>query len=185
MEGSEVAKKDGKDGKEEEYYVKRSCYGQTQTDRSTKLLSGYWDQRLLWSAKFDKASKLSVTEVYRWIANSSFRNIGNLSALLICGDLIEAGILLMPTAHEWGGLIHSLNMEAKSTMEMLGFIRKQAGKAEVTKAFTALDLALQQELTEEEKAAMKYNVVMLEHTLCKIKRLTSRGIAMRDILEEI
>jgi hypothetical protein len=70
-------------------------------------------------------------------------------------------------------------------MEMLGFIRKQAGKAEVTKAFTALDLALQQELTEEEKAAMKYNVVMLEHTLCKIKRLTSRGIAMRDILEEI
>ena len=109
-EGSGVAKKYGKDGDEENYYVKQSCYGQAQTDRSTKLLSNYWDQRLLWSAKFNKLTKPSITEVYRWLtsrvsingeASTLFHNIGSLLALLICGDLIEAGTLPMPTAREW------------------------------------------------------------------------------------
>ena len=123
-----------------------------------------------------------ITEVYKWL-QASYHNIG---ALLICGDLIDAGILPMLTANEWGGLIHTLKMGEKSAMEMLGLIRKKgANKAEVTEAFTSLNLVLQQELKEEEKEAMNYNVVMLEHTLCKIKRLTSRGIAMNDILQEI
>jgi len=89
-EGLEVAKQHSKNGHEETYYVKRNCYGQSQTDRSTK-----------------------------------------------------------------------------------------------SKAFASLDLALRQELTEEEKAAMNYNVIMLEHALCKIKRLTARGIVMKKILQEI
>ena len=70
-------------------------------------------------------------------------------------------------------------------MEMLGLIRKKASKEEVSKAFASLDLALRQELTEEEKAAMNYNVIMLEHALCKIKRLMAWGIIMKKILQEI
>jgi len=195
MEGIEIAKSHDNNGNEETYYVKRNCYGQTQTERSTELLSRYWNQRLLWSAEFNKPTKPSITEVHKWLkkrvtvnsenAVTLFRNIGDLTALLICGDLIEADVLQMPTAHEWGGLIHSLRMGAKSAMEMLGLTSKQANKLEVSKAFTSLDLALQQELEEEEKAAMNYNVVMLEHALCKIKRLTSRGITMDEILQEI
>jgi hypothetical protein len=182
--GTKVAKKHGKDGEEEKYYVKRTCYGQSQTDRSTKLLQGYWDQRLLWSAKFNKPTKPSITEVWKWL-RSVFCNIGDLSALLICGDLIEAGILPMPTAQEWGGLIYALKMGANGGMKTLGLISKQAVREEVTEAFTSLDQTLQQELTEEEKVAMKYNLIMLEHTLCKIKRLTARGISMNTILQEI
>lgn len=184
-EGSEVAKKNGKDGEEEKYYVKRNCYGQSQTDRSTKLLQKYWDQRLLWSTEFNKPTKPSITEVHKWLSSSSFPNIGRLSALLICGDLIEAGILPMPTAQEWGGLIYTLRMGANGAMESLGLIRKGASRAEVAKAFMSLNLVLQQELKEEERAEMNYNVIMLEHTLCKIKRLMTRGIPMNDILQEI
>jgi len=187
-EGSEVAKDHGKNGEEETYYVKRNCYGQSQTHRSTKLLSKYWDQRHLWSAKFDKSTKPSITEVYKWLTGpSSFPNIGTLSALLICGDLIEADILSMPDAYEWGELIWTLKMGAKDAMEMLGLISYQASKEQVAEAFSSLDSALQHELKEEEKKAMNYNVVMLEHTLCKIKRLTSRasGFTMKIILQEI
>jgi hypothetical protein len=183
-EGYEEAKKHGIDGEDEKYYVKRSCYGQSQTDRSTNLLPIYWNERQLWSTTFNKPTKPTVTEVYKWL-ESTFRNIGALSALLICGDLIEAGILPMPTAGEFGGLIHSLKMGARSAMEKLGLTGKGARKEEVTGAFESLDLSLQQELTEEEKEAMNYNVIMLEHTLCKIKRLTTRGIEMNNILQEI
>jgi len=183
-EGYEVAKKHGKDGKEEKYYVKQNCYGQSQIDRSTTLLPIYWNQRLLWSTKFDEQSKPSVTEVHKWLV-SSFKNIGHLSALLICGDLIEANILPMPTAHEWGGLIFTLNMGAKGAMEMLRWVGKKTSKVEVTEAFVSLDLSLREELDEEEKEAMGYNVIMLEHTLCKIKRLVSRGSTLDRILQEI
>ena len=41
-------------------------------------------------------------------------------------------------------------------MENLGLIKKQASKVEVVEVFTSLDLALQQELKEEEKVAMYY-----------------------------
>ena len=105
--------------------------------------------------------------------------------ILICGDLIEAGILPMPVAHEWGGLIFTLKMGAYDSMETLGLISKQAGRVKVMEAFASLDQALRQELKEEEKEVMKYNVIMLEHTLCKIKRLISRGITMNNILQEI
>jgi hypothetical protein len=186
-EGKEVAEKHGKDGKEENYYVKRNCYGQSQTDRSIKLLAKYWDLRLEWSAKFDTTTEPSITEIYKWLStsNPNIPNIGSLSALLICGDLIEAGILPMPTALEFSGLIYSLKMGARSAMETLGLISKQTSRAEITKAFTSLDLALQQELKEEEKEAMGYNVIMLEHSLCKIKRLNNRGFEMKEILQEI
>jgi hypothetical protein len=185
VEESEVAKKLGEDGEEEKYYVKRSCYGRSQKDRSTQLLSKYWDQRQQWSAKFNRPTKPTITEVHKWLKSSLFPNIGGLSALLICGDLIEAGMLPMPTAHEWGGLIFSLDMGAKDGMEMLGLIKKKAGREEVMEAFVSLNLALQQELKEAEKVEMCYNVVMLEHALCKIKRLTTRGITLSNILREI
>ena len=61
-----------------------------------------------------------ITEVYKWL--QAFYH--NIEALLICGDLIEAGILPMLTANEWGGLIHTLKMGEKSAMEMLGLIKK-------------------------------------------------------------
>jgi hypothetical protein len=188
MEGLEFAKNHNNDGEEEKYYVKRSCYGRTQQERSTKLLSRYWNQRLLWSEEFGGQTEPSITEVHKWLTKRDdtenttlFRNIGELTALLICGDLIEAGILQMPTAQEWGRLIHSLRMGARSGMSMLGLTSDKASKSEVSEAFVSLDKALQQELKEEEKSAMNYNVVMLEHTLCKIKRLTSRGIALGEI----
>jgi hypothetical protein len=193
-EGMEIAENHGDDGDEEKYYVKKSCYGQSQIERSTELLSTYWNQRLLWSKEFNTPRIPSITEVHKWLTKrvttnqkntTLFRNIGDLTALLICGDLIEAGILQMPTAHEWGELIHSLRMGAKSAMCMLGLTSKKASKSEVSKAFASLDIALRQELDEEEKVAMNYNVIMLEHTLCKIKRLTSRGIALEEIEQEI
>jgi hypothetical protein len=192
MEGKEIAKNHDSDGDEERYYVKRNCYGQAQMERSTKLLSKYWNQRLLWSMKFNEPTKPSISEVHKWLTSSVigenttlFRNIGNLTALLICGDLIEAGILEMPTALEWGGLIYSLRMGAKDGMNLLGLTSQKSSKSEVSQAFASLDAALQCELEEEEKATMNYNVIMLEHALCKIKRLTSRGVALKEIYAQI
>ena len=175
---------------EEEYYVKRNCYGRTQKERSTKLIEGYWKQRNLWNSMFNKTTKPTVKEVFDWLTSndngvSRFRNIGSLTALLICGDLIEAGLILMPSSREFGELIFRVGRGGKEGMILIGLVKKEAQKEELCEAFQSLDLALQRELTQDEKDAMGYNVVMLEHSLCKIKRLTGRGISLHLLKSEI
>jgi len=76
-------------------------------------------------------------------------------------------------------------MGVHGAMEKLSLTSKSASRADVSDAFVSLDQGLQQELTEEEKGVMNYNVIMLEHALCKIKRLTACGVSMKDILQEI
>jgi hypothetical protein len=180
-----------KDGRvEEEYYVKRNCYGSSQQERSTKLMEGYWKQCNLWGKFFDQATKPTAQKVYNWLTSvddhglSRFRNIGSLSALLICGDLIEAGLVLMPSSMEFGELIFKVGKGAKDGMTLIGLVKSSANREELCKAFESLDLALQRELTEEEKEVMGYNIIMLEHTLCKIKRLT-KGFSIGLLRSEI
>jgi hypothetical protein len=62
-------------------------------------------------------------------------------------------------------------MGSKAGMENCGMVKKKSSRVDFCLAFASLDEALQIELTEEEKETMGYNVVMLEHTLCKINRI--------------
>jgi len=91
----------------------------------------------------------------------------------------------MPSPEELGELIFKVGKRAKDGMAKIGLVKDKANREELCKAFTSLDLTFKQELTKDEKVAMGYNVVMLEHTLCKIKRLTMRGISLPLLQLEI
>jgi hypothetical protein len=162
----------------EEYYVVKNCYGQFQFGRELSLLSSYWNLRNRWRGMFNKSKeKPTVKKVFRWlISNDSnkktlFPNIGKLSALLICGDLVEAGLLPMPPAKEWAESVDKMGKGSKAGMENGRFVKENCSREEFCSAFASLDEALQMELTNEEKETMGYNVVMLEHALCKINRI--------------
>jgi hypothetical protein len=180
-----------KDGRvEEAYYVKRNCYGRSQKERSTNLLEGYWKQRDLWNMLFDGTTKPTAKQVYHWLTATDngvtrFRNIGPLSALLICGDLVESGLVLMPSPNEFGELIFSVGRGAKDGMILIGLVKDSVSKDEFCEALESLYLSLQQELTEDEKEVMGFNIVMLEHTLCKIKRLTRGKFTLSKLQLEI
>lgn len=163
----------------EEYYVRKTCYGQAQTGRQLSLLPSYWEKRLLWNDLFKKSEKPpTVKQVFRWLTSSSkitkstlFPNIGSLTALLICGDLVEAGILPMPSAKEWADSIAKMGKGSKAGMEKCGLVGNGCSREEFCMAFSSLDQALEAELSQEEKDTMGYNSIMLEHTLCKINRI--------------
>ena len=82
-----------------------------------------FSKRLRWNEMFNKPKKPTVTKVFRWLISNEpdektkksttvFNNIGKLTALLICGDLVEAGILPMPSASEWAkSILKMLNMQ--------------------------------------------------------------------------
>ena len=59
-------------------------------------------------------------------------------------------------------------------MEMYGLTQMKCTVADFHASFASLDQVLQCELQTDEKEMMGYNIIMLEHTLCKIKRLTIR-----------
>jgi len=179
----DAEKEEAKKFKGEEYYVKKNCYGQSQPGRKLSLLSSYWERRGEWKKMLNKPEKPTVGKVIRWLTSRSidddsnsttklFGNIGNLTAILICGDLVEAGVLPMPSTSDWASSIIKMGKGSKEGMIICGFVgEKKCSEKEFCDAFISLDQALQTELSEEEKAAMGYNIVMLEHTLCKIKRL--------------
>lgn len=188
IEEKDEATKD--DRTEEDYYVKKSCYGRSQKERSIKLLEGYWKQRNSWNMIFNQTTtKPTAKKVYYWLTSldngvSRFRNIGSLTALLICGDLIEAGLVLMPSSREFGELIFKVGKGAKDGMTAIGLVQSDVNREEFCEAFKSLDLALQSKLTEDEREIMRYSVITLEHTLCKIKRLM-RGFSLELLVSEI
>jgi hypothetical protein len=95
-----------------------------------------------------------------------------LTAILIIGDLIYAGILPMPSPLDWGKFIEKVSKGALDGMIMLGLIDEDTT---VPQAFADLYDFVNGVLTPEEKSAMTYDVLMSEHSLCKYKHLYSRG----------
>jgi hypothetical protein len=176
---------------EEAYYVNKKCYGSIQRDRTLTLIPGYWEQRKSWNDMFNESRTPTVDEVYNWLSSkvtgaSKFRNIGPLTALLICGDLIEAGVIMpTPSSYELGQLIYKVGKGAKDGMQMLGLVREGVDRIDFCNVFASLDAYIESGLGAEDKKAMGYNAVMLEHTLCKIKRLTTNGFSLEAIFAEI
>lgn len=182
--------------KGEKYYVKKNCYGQAQITRELSLLSLYWDQRLQWNDMFNQTEKPSVSRVFKWLTSrqtdiqtkkttTRFRNIGDLTALLICGDIVEAGILPMPSASEWADSIYKMAKGSRTGMETCGLVEKDCSQQQFCAAFVSLDQALQTKLTDEEKESMGYNIIMLEHALCKINRIKKAQITETEFYSEI
>ena len=182
----------------ESYFVVKSAYGSLQGDRSIDRVQEYWEQRHLWEPLINKKD-LSLIEVYNFLLHSSvvggrsassqkkgsqpaksnnkstskkvFVNIGSLTAILIIGDLIYAGILPMPSPLDWGKFIEKVSKGALDGMAMLGLVDEDTT---VPQAFADLDEFVNRTLTPEEKSAMTYDVLTGEHSLCKYKRLYSR-----------
>ena len=182
----------------ESYFVVKSAYGSLQGDRSIDRVQEYWEQRHLWEPLINKKD-LSLIEVYNFLLHSSvvggrsassqkkgsqpaksnnkstskkvFVNIGSLTAILIIGDLIYAGILPMPSPLDWGKFIEKVSKGALDGMAMLGLVDEDTT---VPQAFADLHEFVNHTLTPEEKSAMTYDVLTGEHSLCKYKRLYSR-----------
>lgn len=88
------------------------------------------------------------------------------------GDCAEAGLISMPTTQSMADLVVTVNKGAKTGLARLGMIAKERPTDnDIMTAFIRLSDYLDVDLSEEEKIGMHYNVLMLEHGLCKYSRL--------------
>ena len=90
--------------KEESYFVKKTAYGRAQKYRDTNNLKMYWDNAGKWDQFLSNNPNRDISALHNFFV-LNFHNIGDLSALLIIGDLLESGFLPMVDAHVMGKLV--------------------------------------------------------------------------------
>jgi hypothetical protein len=163
------------------YFVNVCAYGFNNKHRKIENIEIYWEERYRWTSFLE--GNPNVNETYRFLTEShtkgerkkAFPNIGPLTALLVCGDLIELGILNMPAIEDWALLIYDVRKGATIGLQSLALLGESFTKEEVIDAFTRLNAFLVQNLSEEDMELMGYNIVMLEHGLCKFTRILTKA----------
>ncbi|KII82672.1 hypothetical protein PLICRDRAFT_33267, partial [Plicaturopsis crispa FD-325 SS-3] len=97
----------------------------------------------------------------------------DLAGVLLAEDLVYAGVVRMPTADKMGDVIYDLSKGAIQGLERLGLLHlkdnanKDAARAACRKAFVELHTWLSGSLTAAQRTKTTYDVIMLEHALCK------------------
>ena len=168
-------------GDKTQYFINVAAYGMRNKHRNINNIAKYWDERHRWTSFI--ASKPDLKKTYKFLTQNHkgesqkkvFPNIGPLTALLVCGDLIELKILEIPAIKDWAELIYDVQKGATLGLHSLALIGETFTKEDVIDAFTKLDSFLVQELSDDDKLLMGYNMVMLEHGLCKFTRILTKA----------
>ena len=78
-----------------------------------------------------------------------------------------------PDPTEMGGLVFDLGLGAKKGLQVANLVSgPKPTREQVVASFVHTYDFLHAELTEDERRSIRFDSVMLEHTLCKYQRLT-------------
>ncbi|KIJ32564.1 hypothetical protein M422DRAFT_265581 [Sphaerobolus stellatus SS14] len=177
------------DGHDERFYFNPKAYGNNTKQRlSTNgpifFESGHYWEEFLASYQGDK--KPSFRTTFDWIRTRGAKlpGIGDLTAYLLAGDYVYAGVVMEPEVNEVAYAIYTLKAGAWAGLIHLGILAEREGNRNHKKDTTAIQSALEQIMchmknvfTKDERAQMKWDLIMLEHSLCKLKRLKDRVMA--------
>lgn len=160
------------------YVCNLRAYGQQNRGRTPDSAPGLWTASDEWVNFIDSKGLIPLEEMYSFLLNLRAPQVGPLAAFLLAADYVYAEIVAEPSPKEMGSLIHKLGKGAVSGLQCLGLLPK--GKQEfverdVADAFVQAHDYVAKELSDEEKDRMGFDTVMLEHTLCKFKRLGVEG----------
>jgi hypothetical protein len=165
----------------DKYFVNICAYGFNNKARSVDCIAEYWIQNKRWTSFIERNP--NVAEVYAFLTAKKskkeefkkvFPNIGPLTALLICGDLIEAGVMEMPSIKEWAHLVFKVGKGAAEGLIRLNLLPRKYSEDQIFQAFDGLHRFLLENISDADRALMGYNIIMLEHGLCKFTRLTKQ-----------
>ncbi|TFK63273.1 hypothetical protein BDN72DRAFT_902542 [Pluteus cervinus] len=164
---------------QEAYFVNKGAYGTPNRHRTLANIKIYWTETQKMGIS-DWESGLTQYRTSQDLVGLStvleqYFNIGKLTGLLIIGDLIHCGLLPIPSIITWAHLIAHVNKGAYKQLETLGMThRRDDGTPdidELAEVLQGLDDLISENTTEGERTLMDYNIVMLEHALCKFGRL--------------
>lgn len=160
-----------------------------QPGRVIENAEDYWEVALEnnWQTAFESGSLsfcecLSIIDKFRTKKRRSKRppQFGKLSQYLTATDLVYAGAVDMPSIEDIACQIHQLDAGGLKGLRLLGYLPPiteveletlETTVDQVTEAFTHFFEDVSVRLNSTEKTEMGWDVIMAEHSLCKISRL--------------
>ncbi|KAF6742261.1 hypothetical protein DFP72DRAFT_1082204 [Ephemerocybe angulata] len=176
------------------YFCDRKAYGQP-TRRSMDLHPLYWDsiQQKVWSKFVHANPKPTFSAAIKYfqedkaIPSKVFPQLGDLGRLTLTGDLVYAGVVQEPTVVEMAQAIVELDAGAIAGLRALKFLTRtwpatRGAKVEaVVEALGAIQEKMTDTFTEQEMEEAGFDLLSLEHSLCKFSRALRLNVLSKDI----
>jgi hypothetical protein len=152
--------------------------------KKNKIVTVYWEESDRWETWL-KSRKPSFLDCITFIQatksaggssakkQSIFPQLGGLAGMLLAGDYAEAGLIPMPTITEMADIFYKINKGAKAGLTCMQLLKVDETIEECRTAFKNIYKHVDEEFTDEEKEIMGFNVIMMEHALCKYSRAFS------------
>jgi hypothetical protein len=159
-----------------------AAYGHP-TGRNVKHAAAYWRAgNELWvnflqshdaavAGRVSWSSGLTFLQSQKSRRQQYFPEFGKLTCFLLAADLYYAGVFQCPTLNEMASSIWVLNAGARSGLVKLGVAQTAGTRDEFLAVFEEFYGAVDTVLTSQEKLETGWGVFVLEHGLCKGKRL--------------
>ncbi|KAG7098078.1 hypothetical protein E1B28_000052 [Marasmius oreades] len=165
----------------QQYFCNMQAYFTACSSRSVENISKYW-RAVQRSELTDWLTGHNVQfgTVYRLLLKATipsgiksksrhrikaFPGMGYLSIYLLCADYAAAGVIAMPTFDELATVLLDVSGGALKGLRNLGFHCESVEKTSA--ALSAVDRVLRDLFRDTELAQMNYNLLTLEHSLCK------------------
>jgi len=163
------------DDKLEAFFVNKSAYGRPQPKLLSTFVYQHWDQcQQTWAAHQQSNPTYDIIKLFNYFMKT-FHYVGSLTALLMVGDLIECGFLPLPTPEKMGELVALVDKGAAKGLQRLGLLKSDSTPEEISRAFVTLHLHIENSIDTDIRSRMGYNIIMLEHALCKYQRIYRAG----------
>ncbi|KAI1783361.1 hypothetical protein LXA43DRAFT_1067728 [Ganoderma leucocontextum] len=169
--------------------INPSCYGTYQPDRIEALdkIDAYFNREPEWR-KFRKTQPqlIPFQECYNWFLSNvkcktargkiayahALPLVGPLTAYLITCDLVYAGLVVPPTLEQVARIVHCNNKGALGGLVLSNQIdSRRASLQDVVAAFYRIHYYLSDNLSSADQVLVRFDPIMVEHTLCKFFRL--------------
>ena len=166
---------------------KKDAYGQYSHGRGPHNVSDYWENSFDWEDLMEVSP--TFKEVYNYLLSTEkidnsiskkFKEIGNLTAILICFDLVYGHVLPMPSIEELASCIIDLSKGGLHGLQRLKvlpnsfFIKNSLSKNDIVYEQTKdIIVSLYHKVTNllgDQQEVLMPDVIHFEHLLCKISK---------------
>jgi hypothetical protein len=155
------------------FFCRPNAYGgQSITGRSVETARAFWEgvKALDWPEQTQRL--MNFEECYDLFRKAKFPTMGVLCCYLLTCDLHYAGICRAPTVPDVASIMRQARGGSYHVIPTLGF--GEAGthppQKVVMDALVAIQEHLTEVFTEEERDLMGFDLICVEHILCKFKR---------------
>ncbi|KAJ7144541.1 hypothetical protein C8R44DRAFT_865450 [Mycena epipterygia] len=178
----------------EDFFCDSGAFGASNFRRTANLVEIYAGQlqKFSWKEKLGGQKQMPFLECWDWLRGDTdvqtekrFPVLGPLAGYLLTADLSYVGVVIPPTLDDIATVIWDMNKGAVAGLEALHLItvrpksaggtRKRADKGEVKNAVKLLFKLLQQRLPKEMQRAVRFDLIVLEHSLCKFSRCLAKN----------